>query len=150
MFERKHVDTLWVGPSCKIQVRPTNHIDDVIRERPCNGICSHISDPSSDESHFISTFATKTLDLIRLAHGTHLQQVMEVALQEFPVVFEHVSGRVTGERPLTAMHDHGVPTTELSSILSQNFSELQDMNSLRPRTYRGSWCGHIPILQETR
>lgn len=45
-----------------------------------------------------STFAMKTFDLIRFAHGTHLQQVMEVALQEFPVVFEHVSGRVTGER----------------------------------------------------
>ncbi len=61
----------------------------------------------SDESHFIATFAMKTLDLIRFAHGTHLQQVMEVALQEFPVVFEHVAGRVTGERLLTAMRDHG-------------------------------------------
>ena len=62
----------------------------------------------SDESHFISTFAMKTLDLIRFAHATHLQQVNEVALQEFPVVFEHVSGRVTGERLLVSMKDHGV------------------------------------------
>lgn len=39
----------------------------------------------------------KTFELIRFAHGTHLQRVMEVALQEFPVVFDHVSGRETGE-----------------------------------------------------
>ncbi len=62
----------------------------------------------SDDSHFISTFAMKTLALIRFAHATHLQQVIEVALQEFPVVFEHVSGRVTGERLLVSMRDHGV------------------------------------------
>eukprot|EP00959_Pyramimonas_sp_CCMP1952_P079815 1668837-Pyramimonas_sp.AAC.1 len=66
----------------------------------------YLREKLASTNQFESSFASKTALLLRYAHRTHLQQLIEVGTLLFPAIFETPEGAVIARRMRLAMRDH--------------------------------------------